>query len=56
MVGSTMNLISETYHSCKRREYTFMVLRKYIIIFQFSLIEMYCDLFYSLISLIFYFK
>ena len=32
MVGSTMNLISETHHSCERREYTFMVLREYTII------------------------
>ena len=28
-----MNLISETHHSCERREYVFMVLREYTIIF-----------------------
>ena len=28
-----MNLISETHHSCERRKYAFIVLRKYIIIF-----------------------
>ena len=33
MVGLTINLISETHHSCERREYAFMVLRKYTIIF-----------------------
>ena len=27
-----MNLISETHHSCERREYIFMVLREYTII------------------------
>ena len=27
-----MNLISETHHSCERREYAFMVLRKYTVI------------------------
>ena len=27
-----MNLISGTYYSCERREYTFMVLREYTII------------------------
>ena len=33
MVGPTMNLISRTHHSCERREYAFMVLREYLIIF-----------------------
>ena len=33
IVGLIMNLISKTHHLCKRREYTFMVFRKYIIIF-----------------------
>ena len=28
-----MNLISRTHHSCERREYAFMVLWKYTIIF-----------------------
>ena len=28
-----MNLISGTYHSYERREYTFMVLQKYLIIY-----------------------
>ena len=32
MVGPTMNLINETYHSCERREYAFMILREYTII------------------------
>ena len=27
-----MNLISETHHSCERREYAFMILREYTII------------------------
>ena len=27
MVSPTMNLISETHHSCEKREYTFIVLR-----------------------------
>ena len=31
-MGPTMNLISETHHSCERREYAFMVLRKYTVI------------------------
>ena len=35
MVGPTMNLISRTHHSCKRREYTFIVFREYTIIFLF---------------------
>ena len=30
---STMNLISVTHHSCKRREYAFMILWEYTIIF-----------------------
>ena len=36
MVGSTMNLISETHHSCEseRREYVFMVFQEYTIIFK----------------------
>ena len=29
-----MNLISETHHSCERREYAFMILHEYIIISQ----------------------
>ena len=33
MMGPTVNLISGTYHACERREYTFMVLREYTIIF-----------------------
>ena len=33
MVGPIMNLISRTYHSCERRKYVFMILRKYLIIF-----------------------
>ena len=28
-----MNLISETHHSCEKREHAFMVLREYTIIF-----------------------
>ena len=32
MVGPIMNLISETHHSCERREYAFMILRKYTVI------------------------
>jgi len=32
-VGPTMNLISGTHHLCERREYTFMILQEYIIIF-----------------------
>ena len=35
-----MNLISETHHSCERREYTFMILQEYLIIFHFSLPKM----------------
>ena len=34
MVDLTMNLISGTHHSCERREYAFMVLREYLIIFR----------------------
>ena len=29
MMSPTINLISETHHSCEKREYTFIVLRKY---------------------------
>ena len=36
MMGSTMNLISETHHLYEMREYTFIVFRKYTIIFPFS--------------------
>ena len=32
-VGFTMNLISGTHYLCERREYAFMVLWKYTIIF-----------------------
>ena len=35
MMGPTMNLISETYHSYERREYAFIVLQEYTIIFSF---------------------
>ena len=38
MVGPIMNLINGTDYSCERMEYTFMVLRKYIIIFHKELI------------------
>ena len=38
MVGLTMNLISETHHSCKRRKHVFMVLSVYTIIFLFLLL------------------
>ena len=31
MVGPTMNLISGTHHSCERREYTFIILREWLI-------------------------
>ena len=36
MVGSAINLINGTHHSCERREYIFMVLREYTIISRFS--------------------
>ena len=32
MVSPTMNLISRTHHSYERREYAFMIFRKYTII------------------------
>ena len=32
MIGSTMNLISETHYLCERREYAFMVFQEYTII------------------------
>ena len=32
IVGPTINLISGVHHLCERREYAFMVLRKYTII------------------------
>ena len=35
MVGPTMNLISETHYLCEKREYAFMILQKYTIIFPF---------------------
>ena len=31
--SSHMNLICGTHHSCERREYAFMVLQEYLIIF-----------------------
>ena len=34
MVGSTINLISETHHLCERRKHAFMVLLEYTIISQ----------------------
>ena len=34
MVGLIMNLIIRTYHSCEKRKYAFMILRKYTIISQ----------------------
>ena len=40
---STINAYSEfsgTHHSCERREYTFMILQEYLIIFHFSLPKM----------------
>ena len=33
MVGLTINLISKTHNLCEMREYTFMALQKYAIIF-----------------------
>ena len=30
---SIINLISETHHSCKKGDYTFMILREYLVIF-----------------------
>ena len=33
-MGPIINLISVTHHSCKRREYEFMILREYTIIFR----------------------
>ena len=32
MVGPTINLISETYHSCEKKKYAFIILQKYTII------------------------
>ena len=33
MVGPTNKIHGETHYSCERREYAFMVLREYLIIF-----------------------
>ena len=38
MVGPIMNLISGTHHQCERKEYAFMILREYTIIFPIRLI------------------
>ena len=35
MMGPIINLISGTHHLCERREYAFMVLREYTIIFRY---------------------
>jgi len=39
MMDPTMNLISRTHHLCEKREYAFMVLREYTIIFRSNLID-----------------
>ena len=37
MVGHNINLISETYYSCEKKKYTFMVLREYTIISSYEM-------------------
>ena len=49
MVGPTMNLISGTHHLCEKREYVFMLLREYTIIFLCSNIMLNYQLFKKLI-------
>ena len=39
MVGHTINLISGTYHLCKRKKYTFIVFQKYTIIYRPFIIQ-----------------